>query len=164
MNVNHHALGVDVGYFQVLCFLEPEAAGVDGTEEGIVLGSVDAGKQSADFLGAEHGREAVLSLGSEDAQDVPVPVEDVFVEEFDTAVADAHGFRRPLADVLAVEEVVLEFLFGDLLGALAVELGEHADGSGISLLGAFSFAVELERLDHLFVPVLHHDVSPFEMR
>lgn len=164
MNVDHHALGVDVGYFQVLCLLEPEAAGVDGTEEGIVLGSMDAGEQTPDFLSAEHRREAVLGLGSEDAEDVPVPMEDVFVEEFDAAIADTHRFRRPLTDVLAVEEVVLEFLFCDLLGALAVELGEHANGSGVSLLGAFSFAIELEGLDHVLVPVCHHDVSPFEMR
>jgi len=164
MNVDHHALGVDVGYFQVLCLLEPEAAGVDSAEEGIVLGGVDAGKQWSDFLGAEDGREAVLGLGSEDAEDVPVPMEDVLVEELDAAIADAHCFGRPFTDVLAVEEVVLKFLFGDLLGALAVELGEHADGSGVSLLGAFPFAIELEGLNHVLVPVCHHDVSPFEMR
>jgi hypothetical protein len=161
VNVDHHALGVDIGYFQVLCLLEPEATGVNGTEEGIVLGSVDAGEQASDFLGAEHGREAVFGLGSEDAEDVPVPMEDVLVEEFDAAVADAHSFRRPLADVLAVEEVVLEVFFGDLIGDFASELREHANGSGVSLLGAFSFAIELKGLDHFLAPVCHHDVSPF---
>jgi hypothetical protein len=164
VNVDHHAFGVDIGYFQAQSLLEPEAAGVDGTEEGIVLGGVDAGEQASDFLGAEHGREAVLGLGSEDAEDVPVPMEDVLIKEFDAAIADAHSFRRPFADVLAVEEVVLEILFGDLIGALAGELREHANGPGVSLLGAFTLAIELEGFDHFLVPVCHHDVSPFEMR
>jgi len=61
-----------------------------------------------------------------------------------------------------MEEVVLEFLFGDLLRAFAVELREHANGSGVSLLGAFPFTIELEGLEHFLVPVCHHDVSPFE--
>ena len=122
---------------------------------------MDAGEQSSDFLGAEHSGEAVFGLGSEDAEDVPAPLNNVLVEELDAAVADAHGFGRPLADVLAVEEVVLEFLFSDLIWALAGELGEHADGAGVSLLGAFPLAVELEGRDHSFVPVCHHDASPF---
>lgn len=109
---------------------------------------MDAGEQSSDFLGAEDSREAVFGLGSEDAEDVPAPLKDVLVEELDAAVADAHGFRRPLADVFAVEEVVLEFLFGDLIWALAGELGEHADGAGVSLLGTFPLAVELKGRDH----------------
>ena len=105
----------------------------------------------------------MFGLGSEDVENMPVALKDVLVEEADTAVTDAHGIGRPFAEVLAVKEVVLEFIFGEFLRALTVELREHADRSGVSLLGAFPFTVELKGLDHFVVPVLHHDTSPFEM-
>jgi hypothetical protein len=99
-----------------------------------VLG-VDVGEQSSDFLGVEHGWETVLGLGSQDPEDVPVALKDVLVDELDAAIADAHGLGGPLADVPAVEEAVLEFLLGDRIRDFACELREHADGSGVSLLG-----------------------------
>jgi hypothetical protein len=62
-----------------------------------------------------------------------------------------------------VEEVVPEFFFDDVVRALLAELGEHADGTGIGLLGSLALAVELKGLDHSFIPVCHHDASPFGM-
>ena len=105
----------------------------------------------------------MFSPGSEDAEDVPVPVKDVFVEELDAAIADAHCIGRPLADVLAVKEVVLEFVFGNLVGTLPVELDQHAHSAGVSLLRAFPFAVELKGLDCSVIPLCLHDTSPFSI-
>jgi len=68
----------------------------------------------------------VFSLGSEDVENMPVALKDLLVEEVDTAVTDAHCIGRPLADILAVKEVVLEFFFGNLVGTLPVELDQHA--------------------------------------
>jgi hypothetical protein len=69
-------------------------------------------------LNAEYRWEAVFSLSSEDVENMPVALKDVLVEEADTAVTDAHCIGRPFAEVLAVKEVVLEFIFGELLRAL----------------------------------------------
>lgn len=145
----------------MLGLLESQAAGVDGGEEDIVVAGGDAGEDGSDLFLAKDGGESVFGLGSEDPEDVPVPMEDMLIEELDAAIADAHGLGRPFAEVLAVKEVVLEFLFGDQLWALAVELGEHTNGASVSLLGAFPFAIELEGLDHCVVPICHHVSSPF---
>jgi len=49
----------------------------------------------------------------------------------------------PFVDVLAMNEVPLELLLGDLVGLLAVEeFNELAHMPGICFLSAFSFAVE----------------------
>ena len=112
----------------------------------------------------KNGRESSFGLGSEDSEDVPVSLEDVFVEEAYAAIADAHGIGRPLIDVFPLEEIVLKFLFGDQIGGFAVELGEHADGAGVGLLSAFPFAVELKGLDRFVIPICHHDTSPFSIR
>jgi hypothetical protein len=119
------------------------------------------GKNGTDFFDAEDGRESSFGLSAEDPEDVPVALEDVFEEEADAAIADAHGIRGPVIEVLAVEEIILKFLFGDQIGGFLVELGEHTDGAGIGLLSPFSFAVELKGLDRFVIPLCLHDTSPF---
>ena len=67
---------------------------------------------------------------------MPVTFEDVLIEEADAAVADAHGRWGEAIDVFAVQEVALQFLFGDAVGGFVVELGQQADFSDIGLLGS----------------------------
>ena len=66
----------------------------------------------------------------------------MLVEEADSAIADPHGIGGPVINVFPLEEIVLEFLLGDHIGGFAIELGQHADGAGVGLLGSFPFAVE----------------------
>jgi hypothetical protein len=161
VDMDHHAGGVDIGDFEVETFVKSEAAGVDGGEIGVILEGMDLGKNTSDFFTAENGGEASFGLGSEDTEDVPVTLEDVFVEEANAAITDAHGIGGPVIEVLSVEEIVLEFLLGDQIGGFAVELGEHANGACVGLLSPFSFAVELKRLDRSVIPLCLHDTSPF---
>jgi hypothetical protein len=164
VDVDHHPGGVDIRDFEVEAFVESEAAGVDGGEIGVILEGMDLCKNGSDFFGAEDGGEASFGLGTEDTEDVPVTLEDVFEEEANAAIADAHGIGGPVIDVLAVEEIILEFLFGDQIGGFGVELGEHTDGAGVGLLSSFPLAVELKSLDCFFIPLCLHDTSPFSIR
>ncbi len=54
VDMDHHALAVDVGDFKVLGFLESEATGVDGGEEDVVLKGVHTGKDALDLLDVKH--------------------------------------------------------------------------------------------------------------
>jgi len=164
VDMDHHTVAVDIGDFEMETFVKPEAAGVDRGEVGIVLEGFDAGKNTSDFFNTENGREASFGLGSEDSEDVPVSLEDVFVEEANPAIADAHGIGGPVINVLSVEEIVLEFLLGDQIGGFAIELGEHADGAGIGLLSPFPLTIELKSLDRSVIPLCLHDTSPFFIR
>jgi hypothetical protein len=164
VDMDHHAGGIDIGDFEVETFMESQAAGIDGGKIGVILEGFDLGKNGSDFFNAKNGRESSLILGSEDSEDVPVSLEDVFVEEAYAAIADPHGIGRPVIDVFAVEEVVLEFLLGDQVGGFAIELGEHANGAGVGLLSPFPFAIELKSLDRSVIPLCLHDTSPFSIR
>jgi hypothetical protein len=161
VDMDHHAGGIDIGDFEVEAFVESETAGIDGGEIGVILEGMDLGQNTSDFFRAENGREASFGLGTEDTEDVPVTLEDVFEEEANATIADAHGIRGPVIEVLSVEEIVLEFLFGDQIGGFGVELGEHADGAGVGLLSPFPLAVELKSLDRFVIPLCLHDTSPF---
>jgi hypothetical protein len=163
VDMDHHAGGVDIGDFEVEAFVKSEAAGIDGGEIGVILEGMDLGKNTSDFFTAENGREASFGLGAEDSEDVPVTLEDVFEKEANAAIADAHGIGGPVIDVLAVEEIILEFLLSDQVGGFGVELAEHANGAGVGLLSAFSFAVELKGLDRFVIPLCLHDTSPFSV-
>jgi hypothetical protein len=156
-----HAGGIDIGDFEVETFMESQAAGIDGGKIGVILECFDLGKNGSDFFTAQNGRESSLIFGSEDSEDVPVSLEDVFVEEADSAIADAHGIGGPVINVFAVKEIVLEFLLGDLIGGFGIELGEHADRAGVGLLSAFPLAIELKGLDRFVIPLCLHDTSPF---
>ena len=52
----------------------------------------------------------MLILCPQGPEDVPVTLENIFIEEADAAVADAHGIRRPLVDILSMKEIGLEAL------------------------------------------------------
>jgi hypothetical protein len=161
--MDHHTVAVDIGDFEMETFVKSEAAGVDGGKIDVIVEGFDLGQNALDFFSAENGREASFGLGTEDTEDVPVTLEDVFEEEANAAIADAHGIGGPVIDVLSVEEIILKFLLGDQIRGFAVELGEHANGACVGLLSPFSLAVELKGLDGLVIPLCLHDTPPFSV-
>ena len=131
--MDHHALGgaVDVGDLQIHGFLQPETTGVGRAQEGVVLRSLDAGKDAAHLLDTEYGGKSSFVLSSEEPRDVPISFEDVLKKEADPAVADAHRIGRPLVDVFAMEEILLELFLAHAIGSLCVEFTEHTDRTGV---------------------------------
>jgi hypothetical protein len=91
VDMNHHAGRVDIGDFEVETFVESQAAGIDGGEIGVILEGFDLGQEASDFFPAENGRKSPFGLSSQDAEDVPVALEDVFIEETNPAIAVPHS-------------------------------------------------------------------------
>jgi hypothetical protein len=83
---------------------------------------------------------------------MPIALDDVFVKETKAAVADAHGVVRPLVDILAVKEIILEFLFRDQVGLFAGELNEHSYRTGIRPLRGLALPIELQGLGDSCIP------------
>src|SRR4029434_1384920 len=52
VDMDHHALTIDIGDFEMESFVESEAAGVDGGEIGVVVEGFDVGKKASDFIDA----------------------------------------------------------------------------------------------------------------
>jgi len=95
VDMDHHAGGIDIGDFEMETFVESQAAGIDGGKIGVILEGFDLDKNTSDFFTAENGRKASFGLGTEDSEDVPIALEDVFVEEANAAIADAHRIGGP---------------------------------------------------------------------
>jgi hypothetical protein len=59
-----------------------------------------------------------------------------------------------------MEEILLELLLADAIRGFAAEFGEHANRTGVGLLGALAFAIELQSLNRVLIPVFHDRTSP----
>jgi len=67
----------------------------------------------------------------------------VLIEEADTAIADTHGSRGEVVEVLAVQEVSLQLLFRNAVGGLVIELSQQASFPDVGLWGTLSLATQL---------------------
>jgi hypothetical protein len=57
----------------------------------------------------------------------------VFKEEAAPGIAALHGVGRPLADISAMEEILLKLFFGDEIRGLVTMLGEDMYCAGVVL-------------------------------
>jgi len=61
VDMDHHAVAVDIGDFEMESFVKSEAAGIDGGEIGVILEGFDAVQNTSDFFNTENGGEALLN-------------------------------------------------------------------------------------------------------
>jgi hypothetical protein len=90
---------------------------------------------------------------------VPVPLEDVLVEDAEATRADTHGVGGELIDGFAGQEVVLELWFGDAGRGFAVELSQETDLTDIGWWSTLTRAAELKCSNHLLTQ-RGHAMSP----
>ena len=50
--MDHHALTIDIGDFEMKAFVEAQAAGVDGGKIDVVVEGFDVGQKASDFFDA----------------------------------------------------------------------------------------------------------------
>jgi hypothetical protein len=160
VDMDLEALAVDVGNLKVESFVEPESQTVNGSEVNLVVQGCGWLEEPPDLLDTEDGGEAVFGLGANERQRMPVTLEDVLKEELDATVADAHRSRGESVNVFPVQEVVLEFRFGDEVWGFAIELREEADFPDRGLLDTLALATELQCGNHLLTQ-WGHGISPF---
>ena len=72
VDVDHHAVAVDVADLEVEALAEPEAQRVDGPEVGAVVGRADGGDEASDLVDGEDVGEAGLAGDAEAFEGGPV--------------------------------------------------------------------------------------------
>src|SRR5262245_50392908 len=160
MDMDLEARTIDVRDLEEEGFMEPEAQALDGGAGDLVVQGGGRLQEPLDLLYTEDGGETVGGLRTEECEGVPVTFEDVLIEEADAAVADAHRCWGEAVDILAVQEVMLEFLFRDAVRGFVVELGQQADFPDIGCLSPFTLAAELQGGNHVLTQ-WSHKISPF---
>jgi hypothetical protein len=135
--MEEHALRVDVADFEVEGFAQAQAAGVDGGEGKAMIEGEDGGEDLAHLGGREDDGELELGGGA-DQFDLgrPGTAEGLLPEHLDGTDGLGRGGTGEATLSFEVEEVLAQFLGGDLLGSLVEVLGEVANTGQVADLGA----------------------------
>jgi hypothetical protein len=154
------ALAVDVGTLKGERCVEPESQPGNGREVNLVVQGCGGREEPSDLLDTEDGGEAVCGVGAHERQRIPVTLEDVLEEERDATGAEAHRRRGESVNVFPVQEVVLEFRFGEEVWGCAIALSQQADFPDRGVLGTLALATELQCGHHVLTQ-WGHGISPF---
>jgi hypothetical protein len=129
---------INVFDLKMCSFLKPETTGVDSAKADSVSEESYIFKDVSDFVSTEDGGEFLLPFGPHKAQGGPFSLYGVLIKELDPTNSDGAGTSGPLLDILGVEEIVPELLFGDQVRGLVVMFRQLAHGANIHLLGALT--------------------------
>ena len=80
-DADHHAVGVDVGDFEVDEFADPKPTAVGGLEKHAVFEVAGGGEQTNDLLGAENPRQPLRRFARRDGQEQGLPHQGDAIEE-----------------------------------------------------------------------------------
>ncbi len=80
----------------------------------------DLSQELLDLLPREYGGQTSFPRSFSQGEEMPFPFKDVLEEKFDAGIADTHGGRRPQRDLLAMNEVFEQFIFGNKFRGLVV--------------------------------------------
>ena len=81
--------------------------------------------------------------GADKQQRWPGALNGIFIEKFDAAQSDRVGAAGLFCDVFAVQEVISQFLFGNLAGAFAVMFAQLTNRINIECLSTIAVTFEL---------------------
>jgi len=110
------ALALDVGALQEEGFLAPEAHARDGGEVDRVVQGGGGPEEPPARCHPEAGGETVCGVRTQERAGVPGALEDVRRETAAATVTEAQGGGGEAVNVCAVQEVVLQRLFGEQVG------------------------------------------------
>lgn len=116
MDMDLEARAINVGDLEGEGFMEPEASTIDSGEVDLVVQGGGGREEPANLLHTKDGRETVVGGRAHERKGVPVALEDVLIEEADATVADTQGSWGKAIHVFPVQEIALEFLFGEHVG------------------------------------------------
>jgi hypothetical protein len=163
MDMDLEALAINVRALEEEGVMEPEAQARNGGAVGLIVEGGGRLPESLALLHIEDGREPAGGVCTQERERGPSALEDMLIEEADATIAEAQGRGGQAVDVVAVQEIALQLLFGDAVGGCVGELGQQADCSDIGCLRPFAFAAEVERRDHVLTQWAHK-ISPLVRR
>src|ERR1035438_8573938 len=158
LDMNHHALAVDVADFQARQFRVPYSGGVERHQQDALVGRTSRVDQLRDFLLAEDRRETMCLFRVGRFGDAPGPVESLGEEKTQSRQADRDS-RRGQVPLLKQ----LRLIFANLPRTQAVRReiessSKIVDCADVRTCGIFRVITALEFLQHYFSQMGHRDL------
>ena len=90
MDVNAHAIFIDVADLKMKGFVQSKPAGIDGGKVCFVLRRGNGSQDGSNLTEAQYGRQTSLTFCPYQFQCVPLLFEHIDKKELDAAVANSH--------------------------------------------------------------------------
>ena len=136
-DVQEPALAIDVLDLEVQALPQAQAARVNSGQGRAVIGLLDLREDQSNFHRREDDREFKLGIGADQLHlRGPGTAQGLFPKELDRADGLGRGLAGDLFLALEKDEILAEFLRGDLVGGFMEVIGELADAFPITLAGA----------------------------
>ena len=144
-NMEEHPFSIDVLHSQSQPFAQAQAAGIDGGQADSMIQSFDRSEDLPHLLGREDHGEFQLRIGPDQFDFLgPGTAEGFLPEEFDGAQRLGGRLPRDLLLGLQEDEILPEFIRGNLIGGLGEMLAELSHAGPVGFLGAGTVREELE--------------------
>ena len=155
VDAQHHPFGIDVAYAQPPDLARPQPRGIGRHQHRAMLGVGGDGEQP-------HQLVVVEDLGQSRGHLGPGQVEVRVRHTEGDAVQEAHAVAHAVAALPAqpplfvqVDEVVLNLLGADLVGAAAIVTGQPFDGGEVGLLGVLGQSSNGHVIEHALTQRCH---------
>ena len=144
-DVQEHALGVNVADLEVQALAQAQAAGVDGDQRDAVIQRRHRGEDTTDLGSGQDDGEFELGVGPDELDlGRPGPAEGLLPEQLDgtDGLGGTGAGEAPFG--LEVEEVLAQFLGGDVFGGATEVLAQLAHAGQVGLTAAGQQGQEAE--------------------
>ena len=150
LNVNHHALAVDIADFQAREFGTPESGGIERHEQSAMQGRLGRINEPGNFFLAENRWQVNNFLRVGSLFDAPGSLESLGVEESQSREALRHRVRRELP-FLEQRRLIFTNVSGAQTIRRTVEVSrEIFDTAKVAIDGSLGVITTLEFLQHHF--------------
>jgi hypothetical protein len=139
-DVDAHAPGIDVADRKREPLAQAQPGAVEQDEEDPVAQLAHRGEQAVHLRAREHIRQALRARRLDHPLPVPGPVEDVAIDELETAAVDVD--RAPGVGLQQIGEIDPQLLSAQVIGTAVEEGGGAAHRAGVALLGLAGHALE----------------------
>lgn len=148
-------MAVDVSHAQVAQLGQAQACAVGQHEEGARLGVPGCGHQASDLLAREDLGQALRGRGQRDLEDAAITLKHLDVEKPEGAAVLVDGGAREFALVEQVQQIGLNLMGVERIGAASVVLSQAGHRLDVGFLSSGCHAAQLHRAQHALTKWSH---------
>jgi hypothetical protein len=156
VNVDKHAITVQICNLQLNPFAQAQSTGVNRAQADMVAKAVnivpmplrETDQHAADFLLAQNHRQLLFLGRPHQVEGLPISPHGVLEKELDPTESLSAGAAGSLPYILQIEKVLAQILLCDVLGRLLEVLRQLAHGPQIGFLRFGGETPQLQVLDH----------------
>ena len=113
MDMNEHAVGINIRNLKSCPFADSQAQGIDDFQTGAMMRELNTIEYVFHFIPAQDDRQFLFLFRADEFQGCPFPFQRECIEILDAAKRNRGSCSGPFAFVLVKEKILAEFFVGN---------------------------------------------------